>query len=116
MKREIIKENYHLKIFERDLKGKTANRFNPKYEVGVLTKDASYKTIGSCMTLSEGHLIMNEYIREHERRDYIYNVDNFYLTECLGFTSPEIESIYEICKERDKTVRDLLGGFLSDLK
>ena len=81
MKREIIKGNYHLKIFERDLKGRTANRYNPKYEVGVLTEDDSYMIIGSCMTLSEGHLIMNEYIRDHEREDFIFNVDNSYLTD-----------------------------------
>ena len=30
MLREIINENYHLKVFNRDLKGKTANSKNPK--------------------------------------------------------------------------------------
>ena len=116
MKREIIKGNYHLKIFERDLKGKTASYYNPKYKVGVLTENGSYEFISSCMTISEGHRIANDYIRQHGREDFIYNSDRFYLIECLGFSQPEIDLIYDICKERDKTVRELLGGFLRDLK
>ena len=116
MIREIINENYHLKVFNRDLKGKTANSKNPKYEVGVLTEDGSYKIIGLCMTLSQGYWIMRDYIDQHESKNFISRADEYYLIESLGFTLSEVDSIYEICKARDKTVRELLSGFLRELK
>lgn len=116
MKREITRGKYNIKILECDLNGRSASHLNPKYKVGVLDEKGSYEIIGYCMTISEGHYIANSYIRQHEREDLIYKSDKFYLLECLGLSLQEIDSIYEICKGRDKSVRELLSEFLRDPK
>lgn len=112
MKREFIRGNYHFKISERDLGGKGANGRNPKYKVGVLVEDSSYKIIGTCMTLSAGHCIANDYIRQHEEKDFITKSDRYYLQECLGLSLSEIDLLHVICEERNETVREIIKGFI----